>query len=86
MLTIANIKPGEVVYDLGAGDGRILSLAVKGFGAKAVGVELHGSRYEAIVKRIECERLTHSAGAIQADFFDINLSGADVVTLPPNFG
>jgi len=81
MLAVANIKPGEVVYDLGAGDGRILSLAVKNFGARAVGVELHGSRYEAIVKRIERERLSQSAGVIQADFFDINLSGADVVTL-----
>jgi len=80
MLAIANIKPGEVVYDLGAGDGRILSLAVKDFGAKAVGVELHGSRYEAIVKRIERERLSESAGVIQADFFEINLSRADVVT------
>jgi SAM-dependent methyltransferase len=81
MLTLANVKPGELVYDLGAGDGRILYSAVKDFGAKAIGVELHESRYEAIAKRIEHERLGNSAGVIQADFFNINLSRADVVTL-----
>jgi SAM-dependent methyltransferase len=81
MLTIADLKPGELVYDLGAGDGRILSSAVKDFGAKAIGVELHESRYEAIARRIERERLRGSAGVIRGDFFDINLSQADVVTL-----
>jgi tRNA A58 N-methylase Trm61 len=81
MLTLADVKPGELVYDLGAGDGRILSSAVKDFGAKAIGIELHESRYEAIAKRIEREGLGNSAGVILADFFNVNLSRADVVTL-----
>jgi tRNA A58 N-methylase Trm61 len=81
MLSLADVKPGELVYDLGAGDGRILSSAVKDFDAKAIGVELHESRYEAIAKRIEREHLGDSAGVIQADFFSVNLSQADVVTL-----
>jgi tRNA G37 N-methylase Trm5 len=81
MLSLADVKPGELVYDLGAGDGRILSSAVKDFNAKAIGVELNETRYEAIAKRIERERLGNSAGVIRANFFDINLSQADVVTL-----
>jgi ribosomal protein L11 methylase PrmA len=81
MLTLANVKPGELVYDLGAGDGRILYSAVKDFDAKAVGIELDETRYEAIAKRIERERLGNSAGVIRSDFFNINLSPADVVTL-----
>lgn len=81
MLTLADVKPGELVYDLGAGDGRIISSAVKDFNAKAIGIELHESRYEAIAKRIERERLGNSASVIRADFFKINLSRADVVTL-----
>jgi ubiquinone/menaquinone biosynthesis C-methylase UbiE len=81
MLTLADLKPGELVYDLGAGDGRILASAVKDFNAKAIGVELHESRCEAIAKRIERERLGNSAGVVRADFFNINLSRADVVTL-----
>ena len=81
MLALADIKPGELLYDLGAGDGRILSSAVKDFNAKAIGIELHESRCEVIAKRIERERLGNSAGVIRADFFNINLSQADVVTL-----
>ncbi len=40
MLELANIKPGETVYDLGCGDGRILIAAVEKYKAKAVGVEI----------------------------------------------
>jgi len=81
MLTLADVKPGELIYDLGAGDGRILSSAVKDFNAKAIGIELHESRCEAIAKRIEREHLSNSANIIRADFFNVNLSRADVVTL-----
>lgn len=81
MLTLADLRAGELVYDLGAGDGRILSSAVKDFDARAIGIELHESRYEAIAKRIERENLGNSAAVIRGDFFNINLSSADVVTL-----
>jgi predicted RNA methylase len=81
MLTIANVRAGELVYDLDAGDGRILLSAVKDFDARAVGVELHESRYETIAKRIERERLGNLAGVIREDFFNVNLARADVVTL-----
>src|SRR5580658_10720616 len=40
MLELANIRPGETVYDLGCGDGRILIAAVKNYTARAVGVEI----------------------------------------------
>ena len=81
MLTLADLRAGELVYDLGAGDGRILSSAVKDFDARAIGIELHESRYEAILRRIERENLGDAAGVIRGDFFNINLSRADVVTL-----
>lgn len=61
MLSLAEIKPGELLYDLGAGDGRIISSAVKDFGARAMGVELHEERYEAIARRIEREHLSQFA-------------------------
>ena len=81
MLSLAEVKAGELVYDLGAGDGRILSSAVKDFDAKAIGVELHETRYEGIAKRIEREHLGNSAWVIRGDFFNVDLSQADVVTL-----
>ena len=40
MLELADLKPGEKLYDLGSGDGRILITAVVRFKAKAVGVEI----------------------------------------------
>src|SRR5580698_4679946 len=40
MLELASIRPGETVYDLGCGDGRILIAAVQRFKAKAVGIEI----------------------------------------------
>ena len=40
MLELANIKPGETLYDLGCGDGRILIAAVRKYKVNAVGVEI----------------------------------------------
>src|SRR6266567_4821055 len=40
MLEAGRVKPGEMVYDLGSGDGRIVIMAAQKFGARAVGVEL----------------------------------------------
>lgn len=39
-LELAELKPGEVLYDLGSGDGRVLIAAAREFGASTVGVEL----------------------------------------------
>jgi tRNA G37 N-methylase Trm5 len=81
MLTLAGTKPGELVYDLGAGDGRIVILAARSFGATAVGVEVQESRLKMIAERIRKEKLERSASVIHGDFLDVNLSNADVVTL-----
>ncbi len=40
MLELAEVKKGDVVYDLGSGDGRIVIRAAKKFGVKAVGIEM----------------------------------------------
>ena len=39
-LEMARLQPDETLYDLGAGDGRVLFIAVRDFGARAVGVEI----------------------------------------------
>jgi SAM-dependent methyltransferase len=81
MLTVADVRPGEIVYDVGAGDGRIIATAACDFNAKAVGVKLHNSRYELITERIRLEGLDKLARAIKADFLNVDLSNANVVTL-----
>lgn len=45
MLTLAAVQPGDLVIDLGAGDGRFIIHAAKAFGARAVGVEIDPLRW-----------------------------------------
>src|SRR5262245_12362259 len=44
MLQMAAIKPGDVIYDLGCGDGRIVIAAAKRFGVRGVGVDIDPQR------------------------------------------
>jgi len=53
MLSAARIKPGEMVYDLGSGDGRIIITAAQEFQARAVGVELRGDLCKSTQARIK---------------------------------
>lgn len=81
MLAIADVKPKDVVYDLGSGDGRIVIAAAQDLGAKAVGVELNAILAEETTKRIKELGLENRARIIQGDLHDVDLSEATVVTL-----
>jgi SAM-dependent methyltransferase len=82
MLELARVGEGDVVYDLGCGDGRIVIAAVKDYGAdRGVCVEIdrvildqarQNARFEGVEDRIEM---------VEADLFDIDLSPATVVAL-----
>jgi len=81
MLAVAKIHPGDVVYDLGSGDGRIVIAAAKTFGVKAVGIEIDpdlvGESREN-VRRAGVEALVTIE---QADIFKTDLTPASVVTM-----
>jgi SAM-dependent methyltransferase len=81
MLELANIKPGETVYDLGCGDGRILIAAVEKYKAKAVGVEISPKVVAQARTQIQKEGITGQARVIEGDLLETDLSGADVVTI-----
>jgi len=81
MLQLARVQPGEVLYDLGSGDGRIVIMAAKEFGARAFGVEIRKDLYEQSMARIKDLGLADRATIINASFFDVDLSNADVVTM-----
>lgn len=81
MLTLADLRPGEKLYDLGSGDGRILITAVTRFGAKAVGVEISDDLANATNERIHKLGLENDAHVIHGNFLNVDLSPADVVTL-----
>jgi protein-L-isoaspartate O-methyltransferase len=81
MLEMADLRPGEKLYDLGSGDGRILITAVVRFKAKAVGVEISDDLVSSTNARIRRLGLDNDAQVIHGNFLDVDLSPADVVTL-----
>ena len=81
MLELAVLKPGELLYDLGAGDGRILFMAAKDFGARAVGVEIRPYLVKQIRERIVEEHLNGLVRVVAGSFYDVDIGDADVVTL-----
>ena len=81
MLEAANLKPGETLYDLGSGDGRVLIAAAQKFGAKAVGIEISKTSVDSATKRIKELKLDDKVRVIEGDIMAVELSGADVVTL-----
>jgi hypothetical protein len=81
MLEMAKITPADKVYDLGAGDGKIVITAAKEFGATGVGIE-----YDAdLVKHARClaaaERVDDRVTFVQGDIFETDFSDATVVAL-----
>jgi len=81
MLDLSQIRTGEVLYDLGCGDGRLIILAAKEIGARATGVELREDLIERARTEIKRLNLEDKASVIQGNFFDVAISDADVVTL-----
>jgi tRNA A58 N-methylase Trm61 len=81
MLVLAELKPGEIVYDLGSGDGRVVIMAAQEFGAKAVGVELRGDLARRALNEVMKVNLESEVKIVQDDLFNIDISTADIVTL-----
>ena len=81
MLVLAEVKPGDIVYDLGSGDGRVLLIAGREFGARAVGVEISLLRCLWTRLLILLFGLRGQVRVIWGDLFDQDIQDADVVTL-----
>lgn len=79
MLALAEVKPGELVLDLGAGDGRYLVEAVRGFHARAIGYEITALAWLAAWLRLRFTRTQGSAQILYRDFYRQDLAAADVV-------
>lgn len=81
MLVMSNLKPGEVLYDLGCGDGRILLCAAREFQAYAVGVELNPWLYVLALLRVFFSGLSPRVKVIFGNLHQISLHKADVVAI-----
>lgn len=80
MLTMAEVGPDDLVYDLGCGDGRIIIAAARHYGARAVGIELDPLRFVWCQMLITVLRLRNRVQIIYGDFYKQELSAASVVT------
>ncbi len=81
MLTLARVRPGDVVYDLGSGDGRIVILAAQKYGARGVGVELD-PQLVALSRQVAREGdVSDRVTFIEGDLFTTDISAATVVML-----
>ena len=79
MLRLAQLRRGEILFDLGAGDGRIMIEAARKFGARATGIEIDPERVARIRERLESTGV--KAEIIQADFMKADLSSANVIAI-----
>jgi predicted RNA methylase len=81
MLEAGRVKPGETVYDLGSGDGRVVIAAAQKYGAKAVGVEIRPDLCRQAEARIKSLGLEDRVTMVEGSALRVDLSPADVVTM-----
>jgi len=81
MLELGQVRKGEVVYDLGSGDGRIVITAAKKYGARAVGFEIDPDLIKQSRDAIRKEGLEHLAEIREQDILTVDVAPATVVTL-----
>ncbi len=79
VLRLARIEPGELVVDLGCGDGRLTIAAAERFGARSVGIELSFLPFCVSWLRARLSKARRSIRIRFADFYTVPLKEADVV-------
>ena len=81
MLEAAEIKKGDLLYDLGCGDGRFVVTAAKKYGVKAIGVDIDPKRIEESKENVRTNGVADLVTIKQGDIFQEDISSANVVTL-----
>ena len=81
MLRMAEVQSTDVVYDLGAGDGRIVLQAAEKFGAQGVGVEYDPPVAQLAIDSVQKRGLEDKVRIIVGDATKVDVSPATVVTI-----
>lgn len=81
MLEVARVKPGDVVYDVGSGDGAIIIRAAKKYGVKGVGIEIDQGLVRKARNNAFREKVEHLVEFRAEDAFTADISPATIVTL-----
>lgn len=81
MLKLAHVGPEDVVYDLGSGDGRIVIMAAREFGARGVGVEIDARLVAKARTSAQKAGVADRVTFIEGDIFRTDVRPASVVVL-----
>lgn len=81
MIELADIQPGEKVYDLGCGDGRIVVTAAQLHGVKAVGVDIDPEQVAKSRENAERAGVEDLVTIVEGDIYETDFRDADVVFL-----
>jgi ribosomal protein L11 methylase PrmA len=81
MLRLADVKPGDVLYDLGSGDGRIPITAARRYGIRAVGIDIDPARIKEANENAKTANVTRLVTFRQEDLFLAGWREATVITL-----
>jgi len=81
MLELAAVKPGDVLYDLGSGDGRIPITAAKRYGIRAVGIEIDPEMVAEARANARKAGVAHLVTFVERDLFLADIGAASIVTL-----
>ena len=81
MLEMARVKRGDVIYDLGSGDGRIIIRAAQKYGARGVGIEIDPDLVRKAQEAARRQKVDHLVEFHAQDALAVDVSPATVVTL-----
>ena len=81
MLNLGGVKKGDIMYDLGCGDGRIVIMAAQKFGATGTGVDIDPERIKEAEENAKQAGVTGRVHFLQKNLFDADFHDATVVTL-----
>jgi len=81
MIELAGIRPGELVFDLGCGDGRVVIAAVRERDARGVCIDIDPRRIEEARANAARAGIADRIQFINQDLFEVDLRRADVVML-----
>jgi len=81
MLEMARVKPGDLIYDIGSGDGAIIIRAAKKYGVRGVGIEIDEDLVLKARSNAFREKVEHLVEFRAQDAFTVDVSPATVVTL-----
>jgi SAM-dependent methyltransferase len=81
MLNLANVKKGDIVYDLGCGDGRVVVTAAKEKGARGVGIDIDQERINEATENAEKAGVADRVEFRRQDLFKADIHDATVVAL-----